>query len=113
AGRGSRSAHAALVIAAAPVVTNDVVREAEASVGVGPLGEDDRARRKAGVVVDGDVRGSIDELQETAFRAPPRHTTEVIEQVVLDQDSLGLLTRLGVEAEQVDAGPGVPDEVVR
>src|SRR5207245_9959998 len=53
-----------------------------------------------------------EELEEPP-RAPPVHGADVVEQVVLDQDPLGLLAgEIVVRGEDVEPAPGVPEDVL-
>src|SRR5438552_768761 len=110
-GQGGFSGSGAVADDAVLVVGGDGVAVDEAAVRPS-LGEEDVSRLEGGVVLDGDVGGRGQELEEEAASAPAGGA-DVIEEVVADQDAVGGLAGLEVVlAEDVDAVGGVTDHVV-
>src|SRR5262249_48849044 len=63
------------------------------------------------VAIDADVGCAVEQLKEAAATPP---AADIEEQIVPDGDACGAPTRMDVvAAEHVDAGPDVPDNVVR
>ena len=94
-------------------VLHQVVREDEAedrrAVGEGDAG---RVVLNDGVVIDGDIARPARQREKVAVPAPA-HAVDVEEHVVANRNHLGLFARMiVVAAENLDAGGGVPDDVV-
>ena len=74
--------------------------------------DNDFAGLKAGVVIDGDVGGAVEKLEQTSVASPIR-LVHVIEQIVGDQNPLRLLAGIEiVGAKDIHARSNMANDVV-
>src|SRR5262249_56779357 len=84
----------------------------ESLVRGGPLRHDDAPGLERGVLLEDDVGGPVEDLNERALATPPT-APHVFEEIVANCDSPDRLTwMIVVAAEDVDRRTGVADDVV-